>query len=108
MIGWLRARRWAVVVLAGLLVLLGLLAASLWLLASDGGVRWLAAAATSLSRGQLAIEGLQGHLGTPIAIRQLVITSDTQRITLQRVRLEWQPRALWQRRLRERPSHLQQ
>ncbi len=99
MIGWLRARRWAVVVLAGLLVLLGLLTASFWLVASDGGVRWLAAAASSLSRGKLAIEGVQGHLGTPIAIRQLVIASDTQRFTLQRVRLEWQPRALWQRRL---------
>jgi len=99
LIGWLRARRWAVVVLAGLLVLLGLLTASFWLVASDGGVRWLAAAASSLSRGKLAIEGVQGHLGTPIAIRQLVIASDTQRFTLQRVRLEWQPRALWQRRL---------
>jgi translocation and assembly module TamB len=77
----------------------GLLAAALWLASTDSGFRWLAESASRLSGGSLVLNGVEGHLGAPIRIRSLVIKTDTKRITLERVRLEWQPRALLQRRL---------
>lgn len=82
-----------------LLTLAAVLAATLWFATSAGGFRWLLGSAAALSRGQLAVEGVSGSLGAPIGIRKLVYTSATQRITLERVRLEWRPRRLWQRRL---------
>jgi translocation and assembly module TamB len=86
--------------LAGVLALLAaLLASVIGLAATDAGMRWLAGTATHLSGGRLAIEGVIGHVGTPIGVQTLRIATDTQRIALTRVRLEWQPRALLQRRL---------
>ncbi len=85
---------------AGLLALLAMLiAVALWTATTASGFRWLAESATGMSRGRLVLEGVDGHLGAPIAIRKLVLTTDTQRVTLNRVRLEWRPRALLQRRL---------
>ena len=85
--------------LAGLLGLLAaLLVTALGLTTTSSGFRWLADTAASLSPGQWVLEGVEGHLGEPIRLRKLIITTDTQRVTLQGVRLEWQPRAL--RRLR--------
>ena len=77
----------------------GLLAAALWLATTSTGFRWLAETAASLSRGHLLIDGVTGHLGAPIGIQKIVYTSDKQRVVLQRVRLEWQPHALLQRRI---------
>jgi len=34
-----------------------------------------------------------------LAVRQLEITSDTTRIQVEHARMDWQPRALWHRRL---------
>ncbi len=78
----------------------GVLAATLWLLNTASGFRWLVDTASTLSRGQLAVEGVAGHLGSPIGFRKLVVATDTQRITLAGVQLEWQPRALLQRQLK--------
>lgn len=86
--------------LAGLLAVLAmLLAALLWVATTAGGFRWLAGSAAGLSGGRLVIEGVDGHLGAPIGIRKLVLTTEMRRVTLNRVRLEWRPRALLQRRL---------
>jgi translocation and assembly module TamB len=86
--------------LAALLVALALLVAgAIGMTATDTGFRWLGDVAVSLSGGRLAVKGVQGHVGVPIRIRTLVYTSDTTRITLEQVRLEWQPSALLQRRL---------
>ncbi|MGA9165475.1 MAG: hypothetical protein WBZ31_13545, partial [Thiobacillus sp.] len=80
-----------------LLILLGGLA---WLLATANGFRWLTSELSVLSQGRLTIEGVEGHLLSPqLAVRQLDITSDTRRIRVEHARLDWQPRALWHRRL---------
>ncbi len=92
-------KRAAWVFAALLLGLAGVLAATLWLATTAGGFRWLVGSATTLSGGQLIVEGVSGHLGTPIRIHKLVYTTDAQRVTLERVQLEWQPHRLWQRRL---------
>ncbi len=86
----------AVALLAGIAVLL---AATLWLAHTSAGFRWLAGTAAGLSRGQVVLDGVEGHLGVPVRIQSIVFTTDTQRVTLQRVHLQWQPRALLQRRL---------
>jgi len=66
---------------------------------TDSGFRWLGETAAFLSGRRLAVEGVEGHIGVPIRIRKLTVTSDTTRITLERVRLAWQLRALLKRRL---------
>ncbi len=83
-----------------LLVVAGLLAATLGMLNTSSGFRWLVGSTSTLSRGLLAVEGVSGHLGAPIGFQKLVVTTETQRITLTGGQLEWQPRALLQRQLR--------
>jgi translocation and assembly module TamB len=83
----------------GLAVLLAVLALVFWLTFSRSGFHWLAESMTRLSRAQLVIEGVDGHLGMPIRIQKLVFTTGRQRVTLNQLRFEWQPRALLQRRL---------
>ena len=86
--------------LAGLFALLAVLLASAALLATTAsGFRWLTKAAAVLSNEQLKFEGVDGHLGAPLGIRKLTIATDMQRIEIEGLRLEWQPRALWQRRI---------
>lgn len=86
--------------LGGLLGLLAVLVAAVVGMANTAaGFRWLAGAATTLSRGQLTFEGVEGHLGMPIRIQRLILASDRRRVSLEGVRLEWRPHALWQRRL---------
>ncbi|HSJ79708.1 MAG TPA: translocation/assembly module TamB domain-containing protein [Thiobacillus sp.] len=80
--------------LAGLAVLV---LAVLWLTTTATGFLWLTKQATPLSDGRLVLEGVEGHLGTSVHIQKLVITTDTQRITAQRVAMDWQPRSLWHR-----------
>ena len=86
---------WALgALLAGLAVLV---LAVLWLTSTATGFLWLAKQATPLSDGRLVLEGVEGHLGTSIHIQKLIITTDTLRITAQRVKLDSQPRSLWHR-----------
>ncbi|MDP2112141.1 MAG: translocation/assembly module TamB domain-containing protein [Thiobacillus sp.] len=69
----------------------------LWLTTTATGFLWLAKQATPLSDGRLVLEGVEGHLGASVRIEKLIVKTDTQRITLQRVKLDWQPRSLWHR-----------
>jgi translocation and assembly module TamB len=92
-------KRIALGLLAVLLLAALVLAALAALLASDGGVRWLADRAAGSSGGRLVMQQVSGHLGTPLGVGKLVVVTDTQRITLDRLRLVWKPRALLQRRL---------
>ncbi|MHB1214771.1 MAG: translocation/assembly module TamB domain-containing protein [Thiobacillus sp.] len=84
---------------AVLVVLAALLAAGVFLTGTATGFRWLTAAVTALSGERLAFEGVNGHLGVPLDIQKLTIATDTQRIEIDGLHLEWQPRALWQRRI---------
>ena len=86
--------------LAGLLALLAVLAAgAYWIASTPTGLGLLTKIAIKLSTSQVTLEGVEGTLSGPIRIRKLVFTSETKRITLERVQLEWQPGALRQRRL---------
>lgn len=86
--------------LAALLATLVMLAAvAIGMATTDTGFRWLGDAAVFLSGGRLAVEGVDGHVGVPVRITKFIYTSDTKRVTLEQIRLEWQPRALLQRRL---------
>lgn len=92
--------RRAVRALAGLLLALALVVAVVaGMAATATGFRWLGEAAVSLSGGRLAVEGLEGHLGVPIRIGKLVVTTPKQRITVTGARLEWRPQTLLRRRL---------
>ncbi|MHB1400861.1 MAG: translocation/assembly module TamB domain-containing protein [Thiobacillus sp.] len=71
--------------------------AVLWLTTTATGFLWLAKQATPLSDGRLVLEGVEGHLGASVRIQKLIVRTDTQRITLQQVKLDWQPRSLWHR-----------
>lgn len=91
----MRRVAWA---LASLLTGLAVLVLAVWWLTSTAtGFLWLAKQATPLSDGRLVLEGVEGHLGTSVHIQKLILTTDTQRITAQRVKLDWQPRSLWHR-----------
>lgn len=83
-----------------LTLIVALLAAVWWASSTTSGFRWLAHTASSMSGGKLTIEGPSGHLAAPLGIQKLVVTTETQRITLSGVKLEWQPGALWQRQLK--------
>ena len=86
---------WGLAALLAVVALLLML--MLWLTTTATGFVWLAKQATPLSDGRLVLEGVEGHLATSVHIRKITLTTDTQRITLQQVRLDWQPRSLWQR-----------
>ena len=79
------------------IALVVLVLAVLWLTSTATGFLWLTQQATPLSNGRLVLEGVDGHLGTSVHIKKLVYTSDLQRITLQQVQLDWNPRSLWHR-----------
>lgn len=86
--------------LAVLLVLLtALLGAAAYMAATPAGFRWLTGTMAILSGERLKFEDVEGHLGVPLRIRKLTVATASQRIEIEGVRLEWQPRALWQRRL---------
>jgi translocation and assembly module TamB len=93
----LKRAAWILAGLFGLLMLLT--AAGAFLASTPSGFRWLTQAVAALSGERLKFEGVEGHLGAPLGIRKLTLATDTQRFEVEGLRLEWQPRALWQRRI---------
>ena len=81
------------------LALAALVAAVAWLGTSASGARWLAQTVTALSGERVRIEGVEGTLAGPLAIRRLAVANPYRRIEIEQLRLEWRPRALWQRQL---------
>lgn len=83
-----------------MLVLLAVAVGALaWLATTTSGFRWLVQSVAATSGGRIVADGIDGHLGAPITIRTLTLANEFRRIEIDGVRLEWQPRALWQRRL---------
>ncbi|HMA11602.1 MAG TPA: hypothetical protein VKO83_06915, partial [Steroidobacteraceae bacterium] len=76
-----------------------LVAAGVFMATTTSGFRFLTGAVTVLSGERLKFEGVEGHLGMPLGIRKLTIATARQRIEIEGFHLEWQPRALWQRRV---------
>ena len=91
---------WVFGLLAGLFVLLTvLLAAVAWMTSSPSGFLWLTQTASALSQDRLAFTSVEGDLSGSLSIGKLIVVTDQQRIQIENLRLEWQPQALWQRRV---------
>lgn len=95
----MKALRWVVGVLAGLLALLVVAAAVLWWWSGrEGSAQWaLQQAARRLP--SLQAEGVTGSLRHGMRVQQLGWTQEGLRVQVQQAELAWQPLALLQRRL---------
>jgi translocation and assembly module TamB len=94
-IGW-----WVFGLLGGLLLVLTLLLASVaWMTSSQSGFLWLTRIASALSQDRLVFTAVEGDLSGSLSIGKLVMATDQQQIQIENLRLEWQPQALWQRRV---------
>jgi translocation and assembly module TamB len=82
--------------LGGLLLLLGALA---WFASSEPALRWASQQAQVLSNGQLELDGVRGSLLGPLKVDALRFTTDTQRVALRDIHLNWSPYALLLNRL---------
>lgn len=86
-----RAWRW----LLALAVVLGsVCAVAAYLLATESGLRVLARSATGLSGDRLAFEGVEGRLTGAFAFKRIRIQTATQTLTVDGMRVAWQPRSL--------------
>lgn len=71
-----------------------LLAGLFWLLATESGLRAMAAAARGLSNGALRVEGVSGRLVDALAIERLQIEQPSLHLTVESLTVQWQPAAL--------------
>jgi len=99
--------RWRALALA-VLAVAAMLAALLGLAGRESVARWAAGQAVSASKGQLAIEGIQGSLYGPLHIARLSWETPERRIELHGLVLDWSPRLLLlQRQVRLHKAALQ-
>lgn len=85
--------------LAGIVLLVLMLAGGFALLSSTStGFRLLVKALT-LVGPDIQIQGVDGALTGPLGIRRIIVQTDTQRITLEHIRLEWRSEQLTNGRL---------
>lgn len=70
-----------------------------WLMASDSGLHWLAAAVARGSMGSIGYQGLNGRVIGPIRAEHLDIKLGEVRIAVRELSLDWHPAALLQGRL---------
>jgi translocation and assembly module TamB len=94
-----RRRRIVLALLLGLIPL-----AALWLVATESGTRWLVAAAASLSGEVLRVSEVEGTVIGPLGLRGVHVAAGAHRVVIDRLDLQWRPRALlsgrvWIRRL---------
>ena len=75
------------------------IASGIWLATTPSGLRWLTRTAATLSQDRVRFEAVEGRLDGTLEIGRLTLLSDTRRIEIDKLRLQWQPRALWQRRI---------
>jgi translocation and assembly module TamB len=86
--------------LAGLFAgLLALGASGFWLATTPDGLRRLTGTVAALSQDRVSFEAVEGSLDGVLSIGKLTLLGDTRRIEIEQLRLQWQPRALWQRRI---------
>lgn len=84
--------RWLLAGVAALLLLV--VAAAVWLLASESGARSAFSTLDSLTSGALKADGVHGSLRSPLRLDRLVVRQADRTITLHDVRIEWTPSAL--------------
>ena len=85
--------------LAGIGLLVLGLAGGLALLSSTSSGLRLLVKALAIVGPDIRVEGVEGALTGPLGIRRLIVQTDTRRITLEHLRLEWQAQPLAHGRL---------
>lgn len=96
------SRAWRVLgwTVGTLLVAIGVvLGGAWWLSATEQGLRTLLSTAARLTGGAVAAEGVQGALIGPLRIDALRVRTATMDAQVRQLALDWDWRALWQRRL---------
>ena len=87
------------VLVAAVLMLAGLLAATSWLVATESGSRLAIRMATAALGGRLQITAFQGRLLGPLSIAELRWNAPELQVSANRVELAWTPAALTARRV---------
>ena len=70
-----------------------------WLIGTEPALRWGINKAVQLSAGKLTVAAVHGSIYGPLRITAMSLKTDTQRIEVQEVSLDWTPRALFRRHL---------
>ena len=94
-----RSRLWLRVLGILLLLLLVLSGSLYWLTATTSGFAMLWTLAERASAGQLKVGRSSGTLWHGFSLQNVQWHSPTQQLTLSQLKLDWQPKALWQRQL---------
>ncbi|MES2536097.1 MAG: translocation/assembly module TamB domain-containing protein [Pseudomonadota bacterium] len=92
--------RFAIIVVAVLLTMV--FASGAWLLGSERGTRVVFSIVQNLTSGSLQVSGVHGSLSGPLQLDQISVDGKDQRLTFRNVQLDWQPSALFSRRLHVR------
>ncbi|EEG10072.1 translocation/assembly module TamB domain-containing protein [Pseudogulbenkiania ferrooxidans] len=90
--GW-RPLRWLAA--GALALLLALAAFAGWVTASGQGFAWAWRTAAELSHGRLGVGAVRGTLWQGFELQRLRWQDPAQRLEVERLRLDWQPSALW-------------
>ncbi|GAB4115647.1 MAG: translocation/assembly module TamB domain-containing protein [Sideroxydans sp.] len=77
-----------------------LIAATGWLLASNGGLRWVSGVVQSHSGGALEISGAEGALLNDFGAERVVLRGESWRVEIAQLRVHWQPMHLLQGELK--------
>ncbi len=86
--------------LAGSLVCaLAVIASGFWLATTPDGLRWLTRTVAALSQDRIRFEAVAGTLDGKLSIGKFSLQSNTQRVEIEDLHLQWQPRALRQGRI---------
>jgi translocation and assembly module TamB len=87
-----RVIRSGLAIFAAVLVLL--LAFGGWLIGTESGARAALSLMSWLAPGPLVVEGIHGRIAGPLQIDRLSLDSPTQKVTLEKLQLDWRARAL--------------
>src|SRR5689334_7676426 len=90
--GW-RPLRWLAA--GALALLLALAAFAGWVTARGQGFAWAWRTAAELSHGRLGVGVVRGTLWQGFELQRLRWQDPAQRLEVERLRLDWQPSALW-------------
>lgn len=79
---------------AVLLLLLLAIALAIWAVGSQKGAQVVLSYLANATSGAVKVEAVQGRLAGPLTIGSITVVSDSDRITLHDVQLDWKPQAL--------------
>lgn len=91
-------KAWLRYLVYALLGLALLAAGAVWLVRGETGLGWVAGWAQGASGGHLRLEAVQGRLVGPIRVGVLTWETETRRIRVSNLFLDWRPRELAQHR----------